>query len=133
MLLCHANKLLLLLLLNLMVFDDILLERQHTCESYYTRGRHSNVDCFYLAQNYFKLPRQTIRENANFICLFPQDLKNTNHIYNDHVSSDMTKKEFRKLCKAAWERLHGFVVIDLSSKKDGGKYRMGLDEFYIPN
>ena len=77
---------------NLMVFDDLLLERQHTCESYYTRGRHSNVDCFYLAQNYFKLPRQTIRENANFICLFPQDLKNTNHIYNDHVSSDMTKE-----------------------------------------
>jgi len=118
---------------NLMVFDDLLLERQHTCESYYTRGRHSNVDCFYLAQNYFKLPRQTIRENANFICLFPQDLKNTNHIFNDHVSSDMTKEEFRKLCKAAWERPHGFVVIDLSSKKDGGKYRIGLDEFYIPN
>ena len=46
---------------NLMVFDDILLERQNTCESYYVRGRHSNVDCFYLAQNYFMLPRQTIR------------------------------------------------------------------------
>ena len=56
---------------NLMVFDDLLLEKQITCESYYVRGRNSNVDCFYLAQNYFKLPRQTIRENANFICLFP--------------------------------------------------------------
>ena len=44
----------------LMVFDDLLLEKQNTCESYYVRGRHSNVDCFYLAQNYFKLPRQTI-------------------------------------------------------------------------
>ena len=55
---------------NLMVFDDLLLERQNKCEAYYTRGRHSNVDCFYLAQNYFKLPRQTIRENANFICFF---------------------------------------------------------------
>jgi len=53
---------------NLMVFDDLLLERQNKCEAYYTRGRHSNVDCFYVAQNYFKLPRQTIRENANFIC-----------------------------------------------------------------
>ena len=57
---------------NLMVFDDLLLEKQNTRESYYIRGRHSNVDCFYLAQNYFKLPRQTIRENRNFICLFPQ-------------------------------------------------------------
>ena len=65
---------------NLMIFDDLLLERQNKCEAYYTRGRHSNVDCFYLAQNYFKLPRQMLRENKNFICLFPQDLKNINHI-----------------------------------------------------
>ena len=56
---------------NLMVVDDLLLEKQNTCESSYARGRHSNIDCFYLAQNYFKLPRQTIRENTNFICLFP--------------------------------------------------------------
>ena len=62
---------------NLMIFDDLLLERQNKCECYYIRGRHSNVDCFYLSQNYFKLPRQTIRENTNFICLFPQDLKKT--------------------------------------------------------
>ena len=46
---------------NLMVFDDLLLEKQNTCESYYVRGRHSNVDCFYLAKNDFKLPRQRIR------------------------------------------------------------------------
>ena len=39
---------------NLMLFDDLLLEKENTCESYYVRGRHSNVDCFYLAHNYFK-------------------------------------------------------------------------------
>ena len=117
---------------NLMIFDDLLLEKQNKCESYYIRGRHSNVDCFYLSQNYFKLPRQTIRENANFICLFQQDLKNINHIYNDHVSQDMPMDEFRKLCKKSWEKSHGFVVIDLSSKKDNGKYRSGFDMFYMP-
>ena len=117
---------------NLMIFDDLQLEKQNKCESYYVRGRHSNVDCFYLAQNYFKLPRQTIRENANFICLFPQDLKNINHIYNDHVSSDLTKNEFMSLCKTAWQIPHGFVVIDLSSTKYNGKYRSALDTFYIP-
>ena len=90
-----------------MVFDDLLLEKQNTCESYYVRRIHSNVDCFYLAQHYFKLPRQTIRENANLICLFPQDLKNFNHIIDDHVASDMTKEEFRQLCKTAWENSTG--------------------------
>ena len=118
---------------NLMVFDDLLLEKQNTCESHYVRGRHSNVDCFYFDQNYFKLPRQTIRENANFICLFSQVLKNLNHIFDDHVGSDMTKEEFRQLCKTAREKQHEFVTIALSSKKNNGKYRSGIDEFYMPN
>ena len=124
--LCTTSK-------NLMIFDDLMLEKQNKCEMYYIRGRHSNVDCFYLSQNYFKLPRQTIRENANFICLFPQDLKNINHIYSDHVGSDMTKDDFRKLCKETWDKPYGFVVIDRSDlQKYNGKYRRGLDEFYIP-
>ena len=115
-----------------MVFDDLLLEKQNKCESYYVRGRHSNVDCFYLAQKYFKLPRQTIRENANLICLFPQDLKNINHIYSDHVGDDMKKEEFRRFCKNCWDYTpHGFAVIDLTSKKDSGKYRSGFDNFFI--
>ena len=112
-----------------MVFDDLLLEKQNGYESYYVRARHINVDCFYLAQNYFKLPRQTIRENANFICLFPQDLKNLSHIFDDHVGSDMTKEEFRQLCKTAWEKQHGFVIIDLSSKNTMERIEMGLTSF----
>ena len=114
---------------NLMVFDDLLLEKQITCESYYVRQRHSNVDCFYLAQNYFKLPRQTIRENANFICLFPQDMKNLNHVFDDHVVSDVTKEEFRQICKTAWEKQHGLVIIDLSSKKTTANIEVGLTSF----
>ena len=79
---------------NLMIFYGLLLEKQKICESYYVRRRHSNVDSFYLAQNYFKLPGQTIRENANFICLSPQDLNNLkNHFFEDHVGSDMTKED----------------------------------------
>ena len=77
---------------NLMIFDDLLLEKQNTCESCCVRGRHSNVYCFYLDRHYFKLPRQAIRENTNFNCLFPQALKNLNHIFDDDVGSDMTKE-----------------------------------------
>ena len=117
---------------NLMIFDDLLLEKQNTCEDYYTRGRHSNVDCFYLSQNYFKLLRQTIRENANFICLFSQDKKNINLIYGDHVGEDMSKDDFRKFCYECWSKPFGFVVIDLTSKKNEGKYRQGFDNFFIP-
>jgi len=113
---------------NLINFDDLMLEKQNKCESYYIRGRHSNVDCFYLCQNYFILPRQTIRENSNFMLLFKQDMKNINHIYDDHVRNDMSRDEFRYLCKEAWKTPHGFVVIDLTSNNGNGKYeyRRGL-------
>jgi len=105
---------------NLIIFDDLMLEKQKTCESYYARGRHNNVDCFYLSQNYFKLPRQTIRENANFFCLFPQDMKNLNHIYQDHVARDMPKNEFKNFCYKGWQKPHGFITLDLSSSKNNG-------------
>ena len=110
-----------------MIFDDLLFEKQNKCECYYIRGRHSNVDCFYLSQ----LLRQTIRENANFICIFPQDLKNINHIYNNHLGEDMSREEFRKFYRECWKKPHGFAVIDLTSKKDSGKYRDWFDNFFI--
>ena len=43
------------------------------------------------------------------------------------------RKNSENYSKAAYEKQHGFVVIDHSSKKYNGKYRSGLDEFYIPN
>ena len=46
---------------------------------------------------------------------------------------DITKEEFRQLCKIACETQHGFEITDLSSKKNNDKYRSGFDEFYIPN
>ena len=46
---------------NLMIFDDLRLEKQNKCECYYFRGRHSNMDCFYLSQNYLhKLSDKTL-------------------------------------------------------------------------
>tara|TARA_R100000081_G_scaffold29474_1_gene13471 strand:+ start:281 stop:1054 length:774 start_codon:yes stop_codon:yes gene_type:complete len=118
---------------NLFIFDDLLLSKQNKIESYYTRGRHNNVDCFYLSQSYFQLPRRTIRGNSNFLILFKLPKKDLDHIYQDHVSTDMTKEEFFKLADKAWERPHSVLIIDLSSDKLKGKYRVGFDCFYIPN
>jgi len=115
---------------NLMIFDDLLLQKQNKCEAYHVRGRHSNCDCLYLNQNYFILPRQKFRENANLFCLFPQDHRNIDHIFNDYVSQDMTKEQFKKLCKTAWSKPHNSVVIDTSSK-NCGKCRSEFDNFCI--
>ena len=116
---------------NLLILDDCYLGKQSKAEAYYSRGRHNNCDTIYISQNYFRLPRQTIRENSNFIILFPQDAKNLNHIHADHCS-DISKEEFINLCERSWTIKHNFVTIDLRSSKNGGKYRRNLDSFYIP-
>ena len=56
----------------------------------------------------------------------PEEL---NHILEDHVRSDVIKEEFRQLCDIAWET----NTVILAVKNHNGKYRSGLDEFYIPN
>ena len=43
----------------------------------------------------------------------------------------MTKEDFRKFCRKCWEKPHSIAVIDLTSKKDAGKYRGGFDNFFI--
>ena len=115
---------------NLIIFDDIMLEKQNKCEAYYTRGRHNNVDCFYISQNYIKLPRQTIRENSNLFLLFPQDNITLDNFYRDHCT-DINKNDFKNLCNKTWDKPYSFVTVDLTSNKDNGKYRRNLDEFYF--
>ena len=118
---------------NLLILDDCFLGKQNKAEAYYTRGRHNNCDTIYISQNYFRLPRHTVRENANLFILFPQDSKNMNHIYADHCANDISNEEFKKFCNTVWNTdKHNFVTIDLTSGTRNGKYRKNLDCFYIP-
>lgn len=115
---------------NLIIFDDIMLEKQNKIEQYYTRGRHSNVDCIYISQNYIKLPRQTVRENANFFILFPQSKITMDNFYRDHCT-DIKKNSFQMLCEEAWKEPYGFVTIDMTKNIENGKYRKMLNDFFV--
>lgn len=115
---------------NLIIFDDIMLEKQSKCEAYYTRGRHNNADCFYISQNYTRLPRHTIRENSNLFILFPQDSITLDHFRRDHCT-DISKNDFKYLCNQTFKQPYSFVTIDLTSNKLNGRYRRKLNELYF--
>ena len=114
---------------NLMIFDDCILEKQSSAQSYYTRGRHSSCDCFYISQNYFKLDRQTIRENSNLIILFPQNPKSLAHIHSDHCG-EISFQDFRDFCNRVWSEKYNFVTLDLTNPER--KYRKNFDQFFNP-
>lgn len=116
---------------SIFIFDDVINEKQDKIASYYSMGRHRNVDSIYLAQSYAKVPKHLIRDNANMIVLFKQDNLNLKHIYEDYVSTDMTFNEFRDLCKNVWESGQGrpFVVIIPEFPLNNGRYRNGFDVY----
>lgn len=117
---------------SIIIFDDIQTDKQDNIKDYFCMGRHRGVDCFYLAQTFTRIPKHLLRDNANFLILFKQDEMNLKHIYNDYsVGCDMKFEQFQDLCNKCWAEKYGFVVIDLSSEVNKGRYRKGFDQFVI--
>ena len=80
---------------GIIVFDDILASsNSRFIDQFFIRGRHNNLDIYYLSQSYFDLPKRTIRNNSNKIILFNQTLKDIEHIYRDIAGYDMNYDEF---------------------------------------
>lgn len=114
---------------SIMIFDDVICEKQNAIRDYFCMGRHKNVDCFYLCQTYTKIPKHLIRDNANMIIIFKQDELNLKHIYNDHVIGDISFKAFVNMCSMCWKNKHGFCVVSKDDPIDKGRYRKGFDNF----
>ena len=79
------------------VFDDMLDSNQKLIDPFFTRGRHNDLDVYYLSQSYFNLTKRTIRNNSNIIILFQQTLKVVEHIYRDIAGFDIAYDEFKSL------------------------------------
>jgi len=117
---------------SVFIFDDIITENEKIARTYFSRGHHNLVDVFYLAQSYSKVPKQLLRDNANFIVLFKQDETNLKHVYNEHCSGDMSYSELKDFCTLCW-RLgrFEFIVINKDCELDNGRYRHGFDTFVV--
>ena len=108
---------------GIIVFDDILgSSNSRFIDQFFIRGRHNNLDIYYLSQSYFDLPKRTIRNISNKIILFNQTLKDYEHIYRDVAGYDMNYDEFKELCRKSWNEDYNYLCIDRSKKRDQGKY-----------
>lgn len=114
---------------SVIIFDDIASCNQDIIRDYFSFGRHKDVDCFYLCQTYSSIPKQLIRDNANLIIMFRQDNTNLKHIYDDHVSGDMSLRQFKDICSNCWKEPFGFIVLDKDCLIDNGRYRTGFDGY----
>ena len=104
------------------VVFDMLDSNQKLIDPFFTRGRHKLCDVFNLSQNYFDLPKRTIRNNSNKIILFQQTLKEVEHIYRDIAGFDLSYEEFKELCREAWKEKYKYLLLNRLEDKNGKKY-----------
>ncbi|HLX52491.1 MAG TPA: ATPase/DNA packaging protein [Aquella sp.] len=117
---------------HIMIFDDVMLKDQSVIKDYFCRGRHNNVNVFYLCQSLHKIAKHCIRENANMFILFKQDDKTLKYFHETHISGDMDFKEFKIFCDGAWYKKHGFVVINIWDNAYCGRYWANYNKIYTP-
>ena len=106
------------------VFDDMLDSNQNLIDPFFTRGRHNDLDVYYLSQSYFDLPKRTIRNNSNIIMLFQQTLKDVEHIYRDLAGFDMSYDEFNSLCRDSWKEKFNSLLINRLEDKNAIRFKI---------
>ena len=69
----------------------------------FTRGRHNNIDIYYICQSYFHLPKKSVRNNSNIKVLFKQTPRDIILLFHDMAGLDINLDEWKQLCCKAWE------------------------------
>ena len=100
----------------------LLLKKESNISLFFTRGRHKNIDIYYISQNHLHLPKNTIRKNSNIIILFKQTLRDIILLFHDLAGLDMNLEEGKQLCRKAWENDFDYLQIDRIAKIGEGRY-----------
>ena len=110
---------------SIVIFDDMLgAKNSSQIDEFFTRGRHEDLDVYYISQSYFALPRQSIRNNSDRLILFKQTLGDVQSMYYDIGAYDMKYEEFKEMCHKARDERYNYLCIDMTKNKKEGKYRI---------
>ena len=110
---------------SVVIFDDMLgAKNSSQIDEFFTRGRHEDLDVYYISQSYFALPRQSIRNNSDRLILFKQTLRDVQSMYYDIGAYDMKYDEFKEMCHKAWDERFNYHCTDMTKNKNDGKYRI---------
>ena len=110
---------------SVVIFDDMLgAKNSSQIDEFFTRGRHEDLDVYYISQSYFALPRQSIRNNSDRLVMFKQTLRDAQSMYHDIGAFDMIYDEFEEMCRVACSEKFIYLCIDMTKNKNEGKYRI---------
>ena len=119
---------------GIIILDDLNEKEMNDprVQAMFKRSRHNNISMFIISQDYYELPKKTIRANGNIYHIFkPNNFLNVGNIYQDKVSMDMTLDEFKYLTSTCWNKNYQPLTIDMTKDKYTGRYRLGLNSIFV--
>ena len=100
----------------------------------FKRSRHNNLSIFIISQNYYELPKRTIRANGKIYHIFkPNNFRDVQNPYQDKASMDMTLNEFKLLTSTCWNKHYQRFTIDMTKDRYQDRYRIRLNNIFVPD
>ena len=121
---------------SIIILDDLNEKEINNdkIQAMFKRGRHNNLSIFIISQDYYELPKRTIRANGNIYHIFkPNNFRDVQNLYQDKASMDMTLNEFKFLTSTCWNKNYQPHTIDMTKDRYQGRYRLGLNNIFVPD
>ena len=100
----------------------------------FKRSRQKKLSVFIISQDYYELPKRTIRANGNIYHMFePNNFRHVQNLYQDKASMDMNLNEFKYLTSTCWNEKYQPLTIDMTKDRYKDRYRSGLNSIFVPN
>ena len=103
-------------------------------QAMFKRSRDKNLSIFTISQDYYVLPRRTIRANENIYHIInSNNFRDVQNLYRDEASIDMRISESKYLTGTCWNKQYQPLNIDITKDQYTGRYRLGLNSISVPN
>ena len=97
----------------------------------FKRSKNNNSSIFKISQDYYDLPKRTIRVNGSIYHTFkPNNFGDVQNLYQDKANMDMTVKEFNYLTCTCRNEKYQPLTIDMTKGKYTGQCRLGLNSLF---
>ena len=116
------------------ILDDLNEKEINTdkIKAMFKRGRHNSLSILLISQDYYELPKRTIRANGNIYHIFkPNNFRDVQNFYQDKASMDKTLNEF-KLLTSTCQNENQPLTIDMTTDRYQGRYRLGVYNVFVP-
>ena len=105
---------------GIIILDDLNEKEMNDLrvQAMFKRSRHNNLSIFIISQEYYELPKKTIKTNGKIYHIFkPNSFLLVRNIYQDKASMDMTLDELKYLTSTCWNKNYQPPLIDMTKDK----------------